>query len=54
MTENWIHGWLKSIWKKRKIVPNWSKKDALELLEELDTTYDVKKDDDKKITVFDT
>ena len=23
MTENWIHGWLKSIWKKRKVVPDY-------------------------------
>ena len=22
-TENWIHGWLKSIWKKRKVVPDY-------------------------------
>ena len=76
MTENWIHGWLKSIWKNRKVVPDyrsitkevefnksgvpkehpfrdrefdgafkepykdavkkWRKKDAIELLEEID------------------
>jgi len=24
-TENWIHGWLKSIWKKRKAVPDYRK-----------------------------
>ena len=22
-TENWIHGWLKSIWKKRIVVPDY-------------------------------
>ncbi len=22
-TENWIHGWLKSIWKKKKVVPDY-------------------------------
>ena len=22
-TQNWIHGWLKSIWKKRKVVPDY-------------------------------
>ena len=24
-TENWIHGWLKSIWEKRKAVPDYRK-----------------------------
>ena len=24
-TENWIHGWLKSIWEKRKVVPDYRK-----------------------------
>jgi len=24
-TENWIHGWLKSIWEKRKTVPDYRK-----------------------------
>ena len=49
--KNWVYYMqrgLKYMWKKRKVVPNWSKKDAL------DSSYDVKKDDDKKITVFDT
>ena len=24
-TENWIHGWLKSIWEKRKAEPDYRK-----------------------------